>query len=264
MKAHVMKIASLASVVALAGVFILSSPAAYAAEGEQTIKHVDWSFKGPLGTYDRNALRRGYKVYKEVCAACHSMSLVSFRNLSEKGGPEFSVAQVKAIAAEFTVTNEDPDAAGDSFDRPGEAKDRFPSPFANPEAAAASNGGAVPPDLSVIAKARPHGPDYHYSLLTGYVPAPAGFEVGSLHYNAAFPGHLIAMPAPLSDGQVEYEDGTPNTVDQMAKDVTQFMMWTAEPKLEQRHYIGFMVMAYLLALAGILFFATRKVWADQH
>ena len=262
MKANLMKIASLASLALVAGAIAFAQPAK-AAGGDQEITHVDWSFQGVFGMYDRSALRRGYKVYKEVCAACHSASLVSFRNLAEKGGPEFTEAQVKTLAAEYTV-QDGPDASGDMFERPAEPKDRFPAPYPNHEAAAAANGGAAPPDLSVIAKARLHGPDYLYSLLVHYKDAPADVDTGGLHYNTAFPGHLIAMPQPLNEGQVDYEDGTPNTVEQMAKDVTQFLMWTAEPKLEQRHYIGFMVMIYLVALAGILFFATRRVWSDQH
>jgi len=150
------------------------------------------------------------------------------------------------------------------FERPGEPKDRFPSPYPNPEAAAAAMGAAAP-DLSVIAKARPDGVNYLHSLLVGYTEAPEGFEVlPGLHYNTYFPGHVLAMPAPLSDGQVEYEDGTPNTVDQMARDVTHFLMWTAEPKLEQRHRMGFQVMIYLALLSGLLWFAMRKVWADAH
>lgn len=263
MKANLMKIVSLASLALVAGAISLAQPA-QAAGGDQEISHVDWSFQGVFGMYDRNALRRGYKVYKEVCAACHSANLVSFRNLADKGGPEFTEAQVKALAAEYTVQNAEPDASGDMFERPAEPKDRFPSPYPNHEAAAAANGGAAPPDLSVMAKARVHGPDYLYSVLVHYKDAPAGMDTGGLHYNTSFPGHLIAMPKPLNDGQVDYEDGTPNTVEQMAKDVTTFLMWTAEPKLEQRHYIGFLVMIYLVVLAGILFFATRKVWSDQH
>jgi len=263
MKANLMKIASLASLALVAGAISFAQPAK-AAEGEQEITRVDWSFQGMFGMYDRDALRRGYKVYKEVCAACHSANLLHFRNLAEKGGPEFTEAQVKTLAAEYTVQNAEPDAFGEMFDRPGEPKDRFPSPYPNVEAAAAANGGAVPPDLSVMAKAHVHGPDYLYSLLVNYKDAPEGMDTVGLYYNTAFPGNLLAMAPPLNDGQVDYEDGTPNTVEQMAKDVTHFLMWAAEPKLEQRHYMGFMVMIYLIALAGMLFFATRKVWSDQH
>lgn len=260
---HISLKARIASLAALAAIGLsLAAPAARAAEGEVEPKHVDWSFNGVFGTYDRDALRRGYKVYKEVCSVCHSMEYVNFRNLGEPGGPEFSEGQVKALAAEITVTD-GPDSAGDMFERPGEPKDAFPSPYPNPEAAAAALG-ATPPDLSLINKARPGGPDYVYSLLIGYEEAPEDFELTTGSYNVYFPGHQIAMPPPLSDGQVDYEDGTPNTVDQMAKDVTHFMMWAAEPKLEQRHRMGFQVLIYLTVLTGILYFAMRKVWVDAH
>jgi len=238
---------------------------ALASEHEAELEKIDWSFNGPFGTFDRSQLRRGYKVYKEVCATCHSMHYVSFRNLAEKGGPEFTEAQMKAIAAEYKV-QDGPDQSGDMFERPAEGKDKFLSPYANDEAAAATLG-AVPPDLSLIAKAREGGPDYIHALLNGYKDAPADVTVpAGGHYNPVFTAGsgVIAMPPPLVEGQVDYDDGTPNTVEQMSKDVSAFLMWTAEPKLEARHRIGFQVMVYLIVLAGILFFATRKVWADQH
>ncbi len=239
---------------------------AFASEGEAELEKIDWTFNGPFGTFDRSQLRRGYKVYKEVCATCHSMHYVSFRNLAEEGGPEFTEAQMKVIASDYKV-QDGPDQAGDMFERPAEGKDKFPSPYANDEAAAATLG-AVPPDLSLIAKAREGGPDYIHALLTGYteeVPAGVTIPAGG-HYNPVFAagGGIIAMPNPLVDGQVDFEDGTPNTAEQMSRDVSAFLMWTAEPKLEARHRIGFQVMIYLIALAGILFFVTRKVWADQH
>lgn len=262
----VAKLAGVAAVAAVAlGVAFSASAPARAEGAEAPLKHVDWSFNGPFGTYDRSALRRGYKVYKEVCSTCHAMSMVHFRDLGEKGGPEFSTAEVKAIAAGYQV-QDGPNQAGDMFQRPGEGKDPFPSPYPNEEAAAASLG-AAPPDLSLIAKAREGGPDYIYSLLTGYTTAPAGVKVPPTgHYNPVFTAGsgIIAMPPPLADGQVDFEDGTPNTLDQMAKDVATFLMWAAEPKLEQRHRTGLQVVIYLVALAGILYFATRKVWADQH
>lgn len=245
-----------------AGLAFAATAPAKAAEGEVELKHADWSFEGVFGVYDRDALRRGYKVYKEVCAVCHSMQYVKFRNLAEPGGPEFSEGQVKALAAEITVTD-GPDSSGEMFERPGEPKDAFPSPYPNPEASAAALGAAAP-DLSLMAKARPGGTNYIYSLLTGYEDAPEDFNLTTGSYNLYFPGHQIAMPPPLSDGQVDYEDGTPNTVDQMAKDVAHFMMWTAEPKLEQRHRMGFQALIYLVALTGILYFTMRKVWAGAH
>ena len=248
-----------------AGAALLPIPAAHAEGAEAHFEHMNWSFNGPFGTFDRSQLRRGYKVYKEVCATCHSMEFMHFRNLAEEGGPEFSEAQVKALAAEYQV-QDGPDQAGDMFERPGKPQDAFPSPFPNPEAAAASLG-AAPPDISLIAKAREGGPDYIHALLTGYEEAPADVKVpAGGHYNPVFVAGngFIAMPPPLADGQVDYDDGTPNTLDQMSQDVSAFLMWTAEPKLEARHRIGFQVMIYLLALSGLLFFATRKVWADQH
>jgi cytochrome c1 len=260
---HKLSVAAVATV-ALGAVF-LTSASVKAAEHEAEIEHIDWSFNGPFGTFDRDQLRRGYKVYKEVCSTCHSMNYVHFRNLGEPGGPEFSAPEVKALAAGYQM-QDGPDQSGDMFERPGEGKDAFPAPYANDEAAAASLG-AAPPDLSLIAKAREGGPDYIHALLTGYTEAPAGVKVpAGGHYNPVFVAGsgVIAMPPPLADGQVDYEDGTPNTLDQMSQDVSAFLMWTAEPKLEQRHRLGFQVMIYLIALAGILFFATRKVWADQH
>mgnify|MGYP003632902583 CR=1 FL=1 len=257
-------IAAAVATVALATSLMPVTPAQAASEGPE-LEHIDWSFNGPFGTFDRSQLRRGYKVYKEVCATCHSMQYVHFRNLGEPGGPEFSEPEVKALAKEYTVMD-GPDQSGDMFERPGEGKDKFPSPYPNPEAAAAAMG-AVPPDLSLIAKARIGGADYIHALLTGYEEAPEGREIpAGGHYNPYFTAGsgIIAMPNPLSDGQVDYDDGTPNTAEQMSQDVSAFMMWTAEPKLEARHRLGFQVIVYLLALAGILFFATRKIWSDQH
>lgn len=250
--------------VAFGAVVALSMPAR-ASGGEAHLKHVEWSFQGPFGTYDRDALRRGYKVYKEVCATCHSLKLVHFRNLGEPGGPEFDEEQVKALAAEVQV-QDGPNADGEMYEREGRPSDAFPAPYPNEEAAAAALG-AVPPDLSLLAKAREGGPDYLYSLLTGYEEAPEGVAVpAGGNYNPVFAAGsgIIAMPAPLSDGLVDYEDGTQNTLDQQAKDVSQFLMWTAEPKLEQRHRLGFQVFIYLLVLAGLLYFVSRKVWHDQH
>jgi cytochrome c1 len=260
------KLAGVAAVAAVAfgAVFALSAPVR--AEGpEAPLKEVAWSFEGPFGTYDRSALRRGYKVYKEVCSTCHSMKYMHFRNLGEPGGPEFTEAQVKALAAGYKV-QDGPNAQGEMFERDGKPSDVFPSPYPNDEAAAATLG-AAPPDLSLIAKAREGGATYIYSLLTGYKDAPAGVTVpAGGHYNPVFVAGngIIAMPPPLSDGQVDFDDGTPNTLDQEAKDVAQFLMWAAEPKLEQRHRLGFQVAIYLLVLSGLLYFATRKVWHDQH
>lgn len=219
----------------------------------------EWSFAGPFGTFDRAELQRGFQVYTEVCAACHSMQYLHYRNLGESGGPEFTEAQVKAIAAAVEV--EDLDDEGETISRPGLPKDKFVSPFANPMAAAAAHGVA-PPDLSLMAKARVGGPDYIYALLTGYEEAPEGFTGNN--YNKYFPGHNIAMASPLFDDLVEYQDGTAATQEQMARDVSAFLMWAAEPKLEDRRSLGIRVMLYLLILAGLMYFVKRKVWADVH
>lgn len=243
-----------------AGTLCLAAPANAAGEAPE-IEGQNWSFNGFFGRFDRGSLQRGFQVYKEVCSSCHGMNLLFYRNLGQPGGPEFSEAQVKAIAAEDEV-QDGPDDEGDMFERSALPKDRFKEPFANENQARASNGGAYPPDLSVIAKARPKGPDYLYALLTGYVDAPAGVEVpDGMNYNRAFPGHLLAMAAPLSDDAVEYGDGTQATIAQMARDVTQFMMWAAEPTLEERKRIGFQVMIYLLILAGLMYFTTKKLWS---
>jgi cytochrome c1 len=235
------------------------------AHGAKAPRQVAWSWEGPFGHFDRQQLQRGYQVYKEVCAACHAMKLVSFRNLSQPGGPEFSDAQMKAIAAGFQVKSLN--EAGEEVDRPGIPADRFPSPFANERAARAANNNAYPVDLSVVVKARPDGANYIYSLLTGYSDAPAGFQLlDGLSYNAYFPGHQIAMPAPLaSDGQVTYAEGAGNpaaTIDQMAKDVTAFLTWAAEPKMEERKEMGVKVMIFLVLLTALLYVAYRRLWKD--
>lgn len=226
------------------------------------IKAQDWSFSGPFGMFDRAQLQRGYKVYKNVCSGCHGMRLLHFRNLEESGGPEFSEAAVKALAASVEV-EDGPNDEGEMFTRPGKPFDAFPSPFPNENAARVANNGALPPDLSVIAKARAGGPDYIYALLTSYGEPPADMEMTEgMNYNEAFPGRQIAMIPPLGADVVEYTDGSPQTVDQYAKDVSAFLMWAAEPKLEERHKIGFRFMIYLLLLAGLLYLAKRKVWSN--
>ncbi len=249
----------------VAAVMLVSGPMvvgdAKAAGDAPAIEAQDWSFNGVFGTFDRASVQRGFQVYKEVCAACHSMKYLSYRNLGEPGGPEFPEAQVKAIAAEAEV-QDGPNEDGDMFDRPGRLSDRFVSPFPNDNAARSANGGALPPDLSVMAKARANGPDYLYALMTGYKDEPAGMELAEgMSYNAAFPGHQIAMASPLSEDAVEYSDGTAASVPQMSRDVAQFLMWAAEPKLEERKRIGFQVMIYLFILAGLLYFTTKKLWS---
>lgn len=235
------------------------SSSAFAAGDAVDIPKQGWSFNGAFGTYDRPALQRGFQVYKGVCSACHGMKFLAYRNLTEIGLTDL---QVKAIAAQYSVMD-GPDDEGEMFERPGEPKDRFVSPYPNEQAARASNNGAYPPDLSLIAKARQGGADYIYALLTGYEQAPADFKLGDgMHYNAYFAGHQIAMAKPLMDDQVMYADGTDATVEQMSRDLSQFLMWAAEPKLEQRKQMGAKVMLFLAVLASILYLAKRKIWRD--
>jgi cytochrome c1 len=260
----------------------LAAPALAADEHAPLPTKQKWSFSGPFGKYDRAQLQRGFKVYREVCQSCHSLSLVAFRTLADPGGPGFTIAQATAVAAEYKVPG-GPNDAGEMFERPAGPADRFPKPFANDNAARAANGGALPPDLSVMAKARTYergglwflldivtqyqeqGPDYITALLQGYEDAPKGFELPSgTNYNKYFPGHAIGMPAPLSDGQVTYDDGAPQTVAQYSKDVSAFLMWTAEPHMEARKRLGFQVMIFLLVFAVMLYFTKKKVWASAH
>ncbi|MFN4165105.1 MAG: cytochrome c1 [Ferrovibrio sp.] len=245
----------------LAALALGVSAPAFAAGGDIQIPSHDWSFEGPFGTFDRAELQRGYQVYKEVCAACHAMKYVAFRNLRDIG---FTEAEVKALAATFEVTD-GPNDSGEMFQRPGLPQDKFPSPFPNEKAARAANGGAYPLDLSLIAKARAGGPEYLRALLIGYQDAPAGVEVGEgLQYNAYFPGHQIAMPKPLNEDQVTYADGTKASVEQMAHDVSAFLMWAAEPKLEDRKRMGLKVMIFLVVLTGLFFAAKKRIWAKLH
>jgi len=230
------------------------------AMGAGAAKHpmqMEWSFEGPTGTYDRASAQRGWQVYQQVCSACHSLKYFRFRNLAELGYEE---DMIKAWAAEYTVID-GVDDAGDPKERKGLPQDAFPSPFPNPQAAAASNGGAVPPDLSLIAKARHDGPNYLFSLLTGYEDAPADHEApAGKSYNPYFPGGNISMAPPLAEGIVEYEDGTAATQEQMAKDVVNFLMYVAEPKLEARHHMGLNVLLYLMILVVVLYFSMKKIW----
>ncbi|TGQ71394.1 MAG: cytochrome c1 [Mesorhizobium sp.] len=240
-------------------------------------KEMDWSFTGPFGTYDKAQLQRGLKVYKEVCSACHSMDLVAFRTLSDLG---YNEAQIKSLAASYTI-HDGPNDAGEMFDRPGKPSDHFPAPFANVEAAAASNGGAAPPDMSLLAKARgvergfpqfvfdiftqydAGGPDYIHSLLTGYDQTPpAGMVIPEgTHYNPYFmSGVSLKMPKPLSDGQVTYDDGAPQTIDQYSRDVSAFLTWAAEPHMEDRKKTGFRVLVFLLLFGALVYMTKRKVW----
>ncbi len=232
----------------------------YAAEKVEYLK-TDWSFKGPFGKFDRAALQRGYQVYTEVCSSCHSMKYLSYRNLIQSGGPEFSEAQAKAIAASFEV-KDGPNADGEMFLRPGRLSDKFVMPYENEQAAQAANGGAYPPDMTVLAKARGGGVDYIYSLLQGYEDPPVGVTLDDgVYYNKYMYGNKIKMSNQLSDGLVEYSDGTNATVEQMAKDVTTFLMWTAEPHLETRHKMGFKAIVYLIILTVLVYFSMKKIWS---
>jgi ubiquinol-cytochrome c reductase cytochrome b/c1 subunit len=269
-------------IVALAGsLVLLSAPAAFAQEHEAEVPPMQkWSFAGPFGKYDQAQIQRGFKVYKEVCSVCHSLELVSFRNLTDPNGPGYSAAQAAAVAADAKI--KDIDDQGQPTERPGRPADHFPSPFAN-DAQARAVHGAVPPDMSVLAKARTYergfprflldiltqyqeqGPDYIVALMHGYEKAPANVPVPEgAFYNKYFPAGAIKMPKPLSDGQVTYDDGSPQTVDQYSKDVAAFLMWTAEPTLPARKRLGFQVMIFLIVLSGLLYFTKKKVWAGAH
>jgi len=259
---------------------------AMAATTEEEPKSVDWSFSGPLGKFDQAQLQRGYKVYREVCSACHSMNLMSFRNLGQKGGPFYDEKYpnpnnnpyVKSIAKDYQFDDIDSET-GDVVKRPGTAADRFPNPFPNEPAARASNGGAYPPDLSDMAKAREGGPDYIFSILTGYEEAPKGLSVpAGKHYNPYMPGDLsgfwkgdmkhvpvggfIAMPPPLADGKVTFDDGKASTVDEQAKDVAAFLAWAGEPKMEERKSFGVAAMIYLLIFSVLLWFSYKRIWRN--
>jgi len=237
-----------------------------------------WSFAGPFGKFDRGQLQRGFKVYREVCSVCHGLKLIAFRNLADPGGLGFIAAQAQAVAAEYKI-QDGPNDQGEMFERPGRLADYFPPPFPNDQAARARYN-AVPPDLSVIAKARgfergfpywvfdlitqyqEQGPDYVTALLQGYeANPPAGFTLppGSF-YNKYYPAHAIVMPPPLSDQRVEYTDGSPMTVEQYAKDISAFLMWAAEPHLDQRKRVGMQVFIFLVIFAGLLYFTKKKVW----
>ena len=240
--------------------FSLNSAQTFAAEKVDYLK-TDWSFKGLFGKFDRASLQRGYQVYTEVCASCHSMKYLSYRNLSEQGGPEFSEAAAKAIAASFEV-KDGPNADGEMFTRPGKLSDKFVMPYDNVKAAQAANGGAYPPDMSVLVKARGGGVDYIYSLLQGYEDPPSGVTLDDgVYYNKYMYGNKIRMAAPLSDGIVEYGDGTNASVEQMSKDVTTFLMWAAEPHLEARHQMGFKAIVYLIILTILVYFSMKKIWS---
>ena len=230
-------------------------------EGGEELPAQKWSFNGPFGTIDKVSAQRGFQVYKEVCSACHSMNLLSYRDL---GGIGFKPDEVKAIAASVTVPDIGDD--GQPIERPALPSDHFRAPYANVKAAQAANNGAVPPDQSVIEKAREGHADYIKSLVsTGYSEPPAGLKVGDgLYYNKWFPGGQIAMPPPLHEGQVAYADGTPASIDQMSTDVTTFLTYAANPEMEQRKRLGVKAVVFLTLLTGVTYAVKRRVWADVH
>ena len=230
---------------------------------EKNIKFIEtnWSFKGIFGTFDRASLQRGYQVYQEVCSGCHSVQHLSYRNLSENGGPEFTIEEAKAIASQFEV-EDGPNSEGEMFMRNARLSDKFVKPYSNVQASTSANGGAYPPDMSVLAKARTGGADYIYSLLLGYKEAPEGLELDDgVYYNEYMPGNKIKMSEPLSDGIVEYLDGTESSKKQMAKDVTAFLVWASEPHLESQHKMGFKTIIYLIILLTLVYFSKQKVWS---
>lgn len=259
--------------------FSLAAPVAAASAEGPEIEKQSWSFSGIFGTFDKNQLQRGFQVFQDVCSSCHSANLLSFRNLSEPGGPEFSEEQVKALAASFTI--DDPEAEGGR--RPGIPADRWPAMLTPQDAI--DTFGVVPPDLSVIAKARgisqpfpwwivnyftayaEGGPDYIHALLLGYTdPPPEGAQVpDGKYYNAVFPGHAIGMPPQLADGTVTYEEENfPQTTDQYALDVSAFLMWVAEPHLVARKESGLRVILFLVLFAGLMWFVKQKLWGPVH
>jgi ubiquinol-cytochrome c reductase cytochrome b/c1 subunit len=263
----------------LAGCFG-ASPAVAQEHDTPTPPMLKWSFSGPFGKYDPAQLQRGFKIYREVCSVCHSVQMLAFRNLAEPGGPGFSEAQAATVAAEYKI--KDLDDKGEAIERPGRVADYFPSPFPN-ELAAAALHGVAPPDMSTLAKARTYergfpwfvfdmitqyqeqGPDYIAALLKGYEEPPKGFQLPKGgNYNKFFPGHNIAMPPPLQAGQVSFDDGAPQTLDQYSKDISAFLMWAAEPHMIARKRIGLQVMIFLIVLAGLMYFTKKKVWSSAH
>ena len=246
----------------LAAALTLGAGAAMAQEEAQApLPHPGWSFDGIFGTFDRAALQRGFQIYSEVCSNCQSMNLLHYRDLAALG---YNEAEIKAIAAQKQVTA-GPNDKGEMFQRPAEPADAFVPPFPNEEAARVANNGALPPDLSLIIKAREGGPDYVYGILTGFKPVPKGFKLQEgMNYNVQFPGHQIAMPQPLQDNTVTFADGTHATLPEEAHDVVTFLTWASEPTMEERKRTGAKVMLFLFGMTGVLYAAKRKIWSDLH
>ena len=230
-------------------------------ESKVKLIETNWSFDGLFGTFDRSSLQRGYQVYQEVCSGCHSVQHLSYRNLYESGGPEFSKEEAKAIASQFEVMD-GPNSEGEMFSRPARLSDKFVKPYPSKEASTYANGGAYPPDMSVLAKARVGGADYIHSLLMGYEDPPEGFELDDgVYYNKYMPGQKIKMSSPLMEGLVEYSDGTEATIEQMSKDITTFLVWSSEPHLEAQHKMGFKTIIYLIILLSLVYLSKKKVWS---
>jgi ubiquinol-cytochrome c reductase cytochrome c1 subunit len=245
----------------LLAIFTTISFSSNASEQSKKLLNLGWSFKGFFGKFDRASLQRGYQVYAEVCSACHSMKYLSYRNLAEAGGPEFSEEQAKVIASQYEVTD-GPNNDGEMFTRPARLSDNFVESFANEEEATAANGGAYPPDMSVLVKARMDGANYIYSVLLGYDDPPLDIALDDgVYYNTYMIGNKIKMAKPLSEDLVEYSDGTLATEEQMAKDVTTFLAWAAEPHLEARHKLGFRTVAYLIIITFLVYFSMKKIWS---
>ena len=250
----------IAAAVSVALAFGQGAPARAASDAVEPPSQ-DWSFSGVFGTYDRAELQRGFQVYKDVCAACHSLDYIAFRNLADLG---FSELEIKAIAAEYEVPDA-PDENGEVLMRAAIPSDRFPAPFENDNAARASNSGALPPDLSLIVEARAGGADYIHAVVVGYSDPPTDVEVGEgMSYNSYFPGGQIAMPPPLFEDGVTYDDGTAATVEQQARDVTAFLAWASEPNMEERKRMGVMTLLFLVVMTGLLYLSKRKIWSDVH
>jgi len=245
----------------LGAALLLGAGAAGAEEAMPPLPRVAWSFNGPFGTYDRASAQRGFQVYNEVCSSCHSMRLMSYRNLAGIG---LSEGQIRAIAASKTVPG-DLNDQGEPTTRPGLPSDRFASPYPNDKAARAANNGALPPDHSLIEKAREGGADYLHALLTGYVEPPAGVKVpDGLYYNKYYLGNQIHMPAPLSDGSVTYADGTKATLDQEARDVSTFLTYASNPEMEQRKHMGVRIVGFFALMCGLTYMVKKQVWSDVH
>lgn len=240
--------------------FFVAVPVVNAAESaHHELVEQEWSFNGPFGTFDRGALQRGFQVYSQVCSACHGLKHLSYRNLSALG---YSEDEIKAIASQYS-TMDGPDDEGEMFERPMRPSDKFKNPYTNSNQARYANNGALPPDLSLITKAREGGADYVYGILTGYEEPPEDVVLGNgQHWNVVMPGNKIAMAAPLSDDIVGYGDSSPTTKDQYARDIATFLTWAAEPEMEERKKTGLKAILFLLVFAGIMYAVKKKIWAD--